>query len=179
MFRSFLTLISAGNLSLLEPVLDVCFYVHVCFCRLCWGTLAFQLLCLILEPAELLGCSFFCRKSQRFSPPSTADPGSPLFLTPYLERGAIDEGRTPRQRKPQTACISVRLISLLLSARKLSLVGELPGANVKSYAGYLTVNKKYNSNLFFWFFPALKVGLSPWCTPKALRLVLVFIVRVN
>jgi len=23
-----------------------------------------------------------------------------------------------------------------------------------SYAGYLTVNKKYNSNLFFWFFPA-------------------------
>lgn len=44
------------------------------------------------------------------------------------------------------------------AARKLSLVGELPGANVKSYAGYLTVNKKYNSNLFFWFFPALMVG---------------------
>ncbi|CAG12003.1 unnamed protein product, partial [Tetraodon nigroviridis] len=60
------------------------------------------------------------------------EPGSPLFLTPYLERGAIDE------------------------ARRLSLVGELPGANVKSYAGYLTVNKKYNSNMFFWFFPALK-----------------------
>lgn len=45
-----------------------------------------------------------------------------------------------------------------VSARKLSLVGDLPGANVKSYAGYLTVNKKYNSNLFFWFFPALMVG---------------------
>lgn len=43
-------------------------------------------------------------------------------------------------------------------ARKLSLVGGLPGANVKSYAGYLTVNKQYNSNLFFWFFPALMVG---------------------
>lgn len=24
-----------------------------------------------------------------------------------------------------------------------------------SYSGYLTVNKEYNSNLFFWFFPAL------------------------
>lgn len=60
------------------------------------------------------------------------------------------------------------LITLLLSARKLSLVGELPGANVKSYAGYLTVNKKYNSNLFFWFFPALKVG-SNLCTPKVMH----------
>ncbi|KAM4689636.1 putative serine carboxypeptidase CPVL [Discoglossus pictus] len=58
------------------------------------------------------------------------DPGTPLFLTPYLESGKTDE------------------------ARELSLVGQLPGANVKSYAGYLTVNKAYNSNLFFWFFPA-------------------------
>ncbi|KAI4885755.1 hypothetical protein NFI96_011050 [Prochilodus magdalenae] len=40
------------------------------------------------------------------------------------------------------------------AARKLSLVGPLPGASVKSYSGYLTVNKSYNSNLFFWFFPA-------------------------
>lgn len=81
--------------SLVEPVLDLC-YVPVCFCRLCWGTLAFQLLCFILEPAGSWGCStFFCRKSQRVSPPNIADPGSPLFLTPYLERGAIDEGRTP------------------------------------------------------------------------------------
>nr|CAI5831219.1 unnamed protein product [Callosobruchus analis] len=26
--------------------------------------------------------------------------------------------------------------------------------NVSSYAGYLTVNKHYNSNLYFWFFPS-------------------------
>jgi len=51
--------------------------------------------------------------------------------------------------------------TLVLSARERSLVGKLPGANVKSYAGYLTVNKKYNSNLFFWFFPAVQVGSSP------------------
>ncbi|XP_073341052.1 probable serine carboxypeptidase CPVL [Pagrus major] len=100
--------------------------------RLWRETLALLLLWACLDSAHSRSCSsFFCRKSHRVSGLNGVDPGSPLFLTPYLEKGAIDE------------------------ARKLSLVGELPGANVKSYAGYLTVNKKYNSNLFFWFFPAL------------------------
>ncbi|XP_029602596.1 putative serine carboxypeptidase CPVL [Salmo trutta] len=85
-----------------------------------------------LEATQSRGCSsFFCRKSHRVSLLSRgADPGKPLFLTPYLEKGNIEE------------------------ARKQSLVGPLPGASVKSYAGYLTVNNKYNSNLYFWFFPA-------------------------
>ncbi|XP_066571755.1 putative serine carboxypeptidase CPVL isoform X2 [Amia ocellicauda] len=66
----------------------------------------------------------------RASRSTGSDPGKPLFLTPYLESGKIEE------------------------ARKLSLVDPLPGGNVKSYSGYLTVNKTCNSNLFFWFFPA-------------------------
>uniref|UniRef100_A0A668A5E1 Probable serine carboxypeptidase CPVL n=1 Tax=Myripristis murdjan TaxID=586833 RepID=A0A668A5E1_9TELE len=85
--------------------------------------LLFLHLLLLLQPPPF-------QAPHRVSGPSGVDPGSPLFLTPYLEKGAIDE------------------------ARRLSLVGPLPGANVKSYAGYLTVNKKYNSNLYFWFFPA-------------------------
>uniref|UniRef100_A0A8C8BSF4 Probable serine carboxypeptidase CPVL n=1 Tax=Oncorhynchus tshawytscha TaxID=74940 RepID=A0A8C8BSF4_ONCTS len=95
-------------------------------------TLSVLLLWASLEATQSRGCSsFFCRKSHRISMLSRgADPGKPLFLTPYLEKGNIEE------------------------ARKQSLVGPLPGANVKSYAGYLTVNKKYNSNLYFWFFPA-------------------------
>ncbi|XP_072534827.1 probable serine carboxypeptidase CPVL [Salminus brasiliensis] len=85
----------------------------------------------VVDPVGSRGCSsFFCRKSHRVSHPYAQDPGKPLFLTPYLEQGKIEE------------------------ARKLSLVGNLPGANVTSYSGYLTVNKNYNSNLFFWFFPA-------------------------
>ncbi|XP_072365490.1 probable serine carboxypeptidase CPVL isoform X2 [Scyliorhinus torazame] len=64
------------------------------------------------------------------STPSKAVPGKPLFLTPYLESGEIEK------------------------ARELSLVGPLEGPAVKSYSGFLTVNKTYNSNLFFWFFPA-------------------------
>lgn len=59
----------------------------------------------------------------------------PLFLTPYIEQGKLDE------------------------ARNLSLVRNLPGLSssesVKSYSGYLTVNKKYNSNIFFWLFPPM------------------------
>ncbi|XP_071438643.1 venom serine carboxypeptidase-like [Hetaerina americana] len=63
--------------------------------------------------------------------PVTGDPGNPLFLTPLIEQGRIEEGR------------------------RLSLVENLPDAsNITSYAGYLTVNKEINSNLFFWFFPS-------------------------
>lgn len=58
------------------------------------------------------------------------DAGQPLFLTPYI---------TARNLK---------------KARRLSLVAPFPGMNGKSYAGYFTVNQTYNSNLFFWFFPA-------------------------
>ncbi|KAI2801658.1 hypothetical protein BLOT_009472 [Blomia tropicalis] len=45
----------------------------------------------------------------------------------------------------------------LEKARQLSLVKNLPGIEyqIESFAGYLTVNKTFNSNLFFWFFPAL------------------------
>lgn len=107
--------------------------------RLLMETLGFLLLWLSLESAQSRSCSrFFCHKHHRVSSiPNGVDPGSPLFLTPYLEKGAIDE------------------------AKRLSLVGKLPGANVKSYAGYFTVNKKYNSNLFFWFFPALVADRAP------------------
>ncbi|XP_069504347.1 probable serine carboxypeptidase CPVL [Ambystoma mexicanum] len=69
-------------------------------------------------------------KGIKVSMPTKGDPGQPLFLTPYLESGRIQE------------------------AQELSLVGPLPGYNTKSYSGYLTVNKTCNSNLFFWFFPA-------------------------
>lgn len=39
-------------------------------------------------------------------------------------------------------------------ARRLSRVNESLFLDVVSYAGYLTVNEDYDSNLFFWFFPA-------------------------
>ncbi|CAG2170264.1 unnamed protein product, partial [Oppiella nova] len=56
----------------------------------------------------------------------------PLLLTPYIET------------------------SRLVEAKQLSAVTGLSKTlNITSYSGFLTVNKQFNSNLFFWFFPAL------------------------
>ncbi len=58
------------------------------------------------------------------------DTGEPVFLTEYIEKGEIE------------------------LAKNLSLVNHDDMKWLTSYAGYLTVNKNYNSNMFFWFFPA-------------------------
>lgn len=63
--------------------------------------------------------------------PVTDDPGQPLILTPYIEQNKIKEA---------------------LTASEVHFNGF---KKVKSYSGYFTVNKQYNSNLFFWFFPSL------------------------
>nr|CAD7575404.1 unnamed protein product [Timema californicum] len=54
--------------------------------------------------------------------PVTGDPGEPLFLTPLIEAGNINE------------------------AKKASRVGVLEGAErIESYSGYITVNKSFLS----------------------------------
>lgn len=58
------------------------------------------------------------------------DPGSALYLTPYIAKGQTDE------------------------ARKLSEVNDV--GSYKSYSGYFTVDAEHDSNMFFWFFPAQK-----------------------
>lgn len=64
-------------------------------------------------------------------------PGYPLYLTPYIEDGRFEEGRK--------------------AAEVQSLI---PNKNIKSYSGYLTVNKLYNSNLFFWYFESERNPLN-------------------
>lgn len=58
------------------------------------------------------------------------DPGVALYLTPLIEAGKIKEAQTK------------------------ALVNFNGFKNLTSYSGYLTINKKFNSNSFFWFFPA-------------------------
>lgn len=60
----------------------------------------------------------------------TSDPGPALILTPFIEQGKIKEAQTAAN-------------VVFNGFKKLT-----------SYAGYLTVNKAFNSNLFFWYFPA-------------------------
>lgn len=62
----------------------------------------------------------------------TAKAGEAVFLSPLIKEGRLDE------------------------AKSLCKVGELPADfQVPSYAGYITVNPEFNSNLFFWFVPSM------------------------
>ncbi|XP_067649438.1 probable serine carboxypeptidase CPVL isoform X2 [Haliotis asinina] len=63
-------------------------------------------------------------------PPTSVDPGQPLFLSPYIAGGHFQQ------------------------AQNLSRVVSLQGSSILSYSGYITVNAYFNSNLFFWFIPA-------------------------
>ncbi|CAG9767349.1 unnamed protein product [Ceutorhynchus assimilis] len=60
----------------------------------------------------------------------TRNLGNPLILTPLIKQGKLKAAR---------------------EAAKVELK-DFQGVN--SYAGYLTVDEKTNSNLFFWFFPS-------------------------
>uniref|UniRef100_A0A182NMB9 Carboxypeptidase n=1 Tax=Anopheles dirus TaxID=7168 RepID=A0A182NMB9_9DIPT len=62
--------------------------------------------------------------------PSKGHNGEPLILTPFIEAGKIAEGQS--------------------AAR----VQHSRIRGYESYAGFLTVNETYNSNLYFWYFPA-------------------------
>lgn len=58
-------------------------------------------------------------------------PGEPLYLTPLIKSGKVE------------------------AAKKLSSVPPFGDDQLRSFSGYLTVNETNNSNMFFWFFPAL------------------------
>ncbi|XP_014212799.1 venom serine carboxypeptidase [Copidosoma floridanum] len=88
------------------------------------------LLCLLCNAAN--GFINLYPKLKTYPLPEGADVGNPLFLTPIIESGDINK------------------------ARELASVQHKAMKDVSSYAGYFTVNKEYNSNLFFWFFPAQK-----------------------
>lgn len=60
---------------------------------------------------------------------SNGKPSGPLYLTHYVTSGRIEDGQRESEVRP-----------------------FLKG--IKSYSGYLTVDSRYNSNLFFWYFPS-------------------------
>lgn len=54
----------------------------------------------------------------------------PLYLSSFIENGQFNV------------------------AKEKSLVKHEEMKNITSYSGFITVNKTYNSNVFFWFFPS-------------------------
>ncbi|XP_046409282.1 venom serine carboxypeptidase-like [Ischnura elegans] len=67
--------------------------------------------------------------------PVVGDAGERLILTPLIQQGKIERHGPWAEVKDLTDDPKVQAI--------------------KSYSGYFTVNETYNSNLFFWFFPAM------------------------
>ncbi|XP_054283987.1 venom serine carboxypeptidase-like [Macrosteles quadrilineatus] len=63
------------------------------------------------------------------------DPGEPLILTDYIKAGKIKEARDACKMTPMKS-------------------------NISSYAGFFTVDSRFNSNMFFWFFPAYQNNAS-------------------
>ncbi|XP_027285454.1 probable serine carboxypeptidase CPVL isoform X2 [Cricetulus griseus] len=100
-----------------------------------------SLILFMVVPGDGLFRSIY--RSTHVSRPFKGNAGQPLFLTPFINAGKIKE------------------------AQKKSMVSPFPGMNLNSYAGYITVNKTYNSNLFFWFFPA---RIQPETAPVVLWL---------
>lgn len=76
--------------------------------------------------------------------PVYGDNGDPLILTPMIEKGELKEARK--------------------AARVLPMEGD---HGIVSYSGFFTVNKKYNSNLFFWYIPSFS---NPRADPVVLWL---------
>lgn len=93
--------------------------------------LALSTLLLVLPHESTSGYSNVYPQLKQFQLADKEDVGAPLFLTPLIENGKIDE------------------------ARAKAVVQHKEMGDISSYSGYLTVNKQYNSNLFFWFFPAM------------------------
>ncbi|KAF9423989.1 hypothetical protein HW555_000698 [Spodoptera exigua] len=60
---------------------------------------------------------------------ATKDAGVPLFITPYLKTGSIS------------------------LAQNLSRVSITDTIGFRSHAGFFTIDEKYNSNLYLWYFP--------------------------
>lgn len=105
-------------------------------------------------------CSFIDNDYPQFKPTTpSSDPGEPLFLTKYIESGDIQNvgrmfhSKSTLDRNNLVLNKSDRIYFHLSQARRLALVNH-SDTDLPSYAGYFTVNKTYNSNLFFWYFPA-------------------------
>lgn len=76
-------------------------------------------------------CGFLHSQKNNVEYKFVGEAGEPLLLTPYIEQNQIEE------------------------AQQLALVNASEiFNNLTSYSGYFTVDKTYDSNLFFWFFPS-------------------------
>lgn len=89
--------------------------------------LSIFLCCALLNPVN---CAFPNVYGKIKQEKIEGDPGQPLILTPLIEQGKIQDAR---------------------EAAEVHFDGF---KGLKSFSGYFTVDKLYNSNMFFWYFPS-------------------------
>ncbi|KAH8307227.1 hypothetical protein KR044_007972 [Drosophila immigrans] len=75
------------------------------------------------------------------------------LMHPYPPFTYYDDGIDPGEALFVTALMNNDSLSMT-DVQSMARVRGKQFLNVESYAGYLTVNKEYNSNLFFWYFPS-------------------------
>lgn len=85
---------------------------------------------LLIQSVTLIECRFPNVYREINSEEVTGDVGEPLYLTPLIRKKLIKE------------------------AQAAAVVNLSDFPNIRSYSGFLTVDKYFDSNLFFWFFPA-------------------------
>lgn len=95
------------------------------FCKM-W-TLLFA----VLSVFSVVNAAFFPNVYPRIKldAKSEKNAGDPLMITPYLEKGSI------------------------ILAQNLSRVSITDKIGFRSHAGFFTIDKNYNSNIYFWYFP--------------------------
>lgn len=91
-----------------------------------------QIILTICAVIEITQCGLFTNLYPRIKLGSTNthDAGEPLLLTPFIKNGSIEIGQ------------------------KLSKVSFTESLGLRSHAGFFTVKEQYNSNHYFWYFPA-------------------------
>lgn len=96
-----------------------------------------RLLCLLLCSIVVLITPTYTAKRSFINPyprfkhyHDGGDPGEALYLTDIIAKDPLE------------------------AQKRAKVDGDGLLGQVQSYAGYLTVNKQYESNTFFWYFPA-------------------------
>ncbi|CAG7697360.1 unnamed protein product [Allacma fusca] len=88
--------------------------------------------CSLVLLANLLAVCLFFEEGQSAA---VVDATKELILTPFIKSGELDKARARSEDNIDNSKLKT-------------------SKPVKSYSGFLTVDEKTNSNLFFWFFPA-------------------------
>ncbi|XP_075983874.1 venom serine carboxypeptidase-like [Anticarsia gemmatalis] len=95
-------------------------------------------LLLFMNVISMATAVYFPYPRLKLSAVYSGDAGNPLIITPYLQKNEA------------------------ALARNLSRVSITDKIGFMSHAGFFTVDEKYNSNLYFWYFPPMsKVESAP------------------